>query len=312
MIKIAILGATSQIATDLIRGWIQNNVTYELDLFARDIEKLNYSFLNCNGNCRIRIMHLESFGENNTKYDAIINFVGVGNPALAAEMGASILDITHYYDELVLNYLNNVPECRYLFISSGAAYGCTFELPVSRASSASININNLSNQEFYSVAKLYSEVRHRARPELIIFDIRVFNIFSRTQDLNARFFVTDIVRSIRDNAVLQVSDDEMVRDFLHPSDFQNLIDVLLIAEPENTAVDCYSAAPISKKILLENMTARFGLMWESKASANIVNATGNKSNYYSENKRAKDFGFEPIYTSIEGLCIEVEAILNKS
>jgi len=308
MSRIAILGATSQIASDLILGWACRH-DISIDLFARRVGALS-SWLTDRGIAeKFRIFNFSDFGAGEIKYDAVINFVGVGDPARAKEMGSSVLEITRLYDSMALAYLDRFPNCRYLFLSSGAVYGPTFLEPAGRDSTSRITINDLSPQEFYAVAKLYAEVGHRARADRTIFDIRVFNIFSRTQDLNARFFITDIVRAIRDGSLLKVSSDEMVRDFLHPSDFLRLIEALLMADPANTPVDCYSRSPVDKFRLLESMSEWFGLRWETGSASNIVNATGSKPNYFSTNTRAADFGYQPQFTSLEGLRMEINAIL---
>jgi nucleoside-diphosphate-sugar epimerase len=250
-----------------------------------------------------------AFGKQ--EFDAVINFVGVGNPAQAVAMGNTIFDVTLRFDELVLNYLQTHPACRYLFLSSGAAYGSNFNEPANRDTPAVIAINNLAPHEWYGVAKLHAEYRHRAHPELAIFDIRVFNYFSRTQDIAARFLITDMLRSIRDKTVLQTSSDYIVRDFLHPSDFYKLVGALLSAPTTNTAVDCYSRAPIDKPTLLAAMQEKFGLQYETTEASASVNATGSKPHYYSLNTSAADFGYQPAMTSLEGILQEASAILQQ-
>jgi len=115
---------------------------------------------------------------------------------------------------MALDYVQLYPQCRYLFLSSGAAYGCSFEATVDENTSAVIAINNFQSQDWYGVAKLHAECRHRSHPELPIIDIRVFNYFSRSQDISARFLITDILRAIRDKTVLKTSSDYIVRDFI--------------------------------------------------------------------------------------------------
>ena len=250
----------------------------------------------------------DAFGPNRN-FDAIINFVGVGNPAQTAIMGAAIFDVTLDYDRMVLDYLNTHPTCRYIFLSSGAAYGSTFERPVDANTVASVAINGLKPQDWYAVAKLYAECRHRALPKLPIVDVRVFNYFSRTHDISARFFITDILRAARDDVVLSISGDYIVRDFIHPSDFHQLIEKLLQAVPTNAAVDCYSAAPVDKPTLLQNMAAAIGLRYQVTCGGSAVNATGNKPHYYSLNRRAADFGYKPQFSSVEGVLLEARAML---
>ncbi len=303
--RIAILGATSQIAKDLIVSY-SSLMDKHLYLFARRRDEVRkwLSAMNLAG--RYQVEEYSEFARQ--EFDAVINFVGVGNPAQALAMGSSIFEVTLRFDEMVLDYLQAHPACRYLFLSSGAVYGSRFKEPANRNTPAVVPINNLAPQEWYGVAKLHAECRHRAHSELSIIDIRVFNYFSRTQDINARFMITDILRAIRDKTVLKTSPESIVRDFLHPSDFFSLVNVLLSAPACNAFVDCYSRAPIDKASLLAAMQENFGLRYEVAESASNVNATGIKPYYYSLNTRAADFGFQPKLTSLDGILQETTAI----
>lgn len=307
MMSIAILGATSQIARDLIVSFSAEK-DKQLHLFARRPEEVTKWLASVGLAGRYPTGDFTVFG--NQEFDAVINFVGVGNPAQAVAMGNSIFDITLRYDELVLDYLKTHPACRYLFLSSGAAYGSCFSEPANRDTVATVAINDFAPHEWYGAAKLHAECRHRAHPEFSIIDIRVFNYFSRTQDVEARFLITDMLRAIRDNTVLKTSPDYIVRDFLHPSDFYGMVSVLLAAPPANAAVDCYSRAPIDKPTLLAAMQKRFGLQYEITETDASVNATGGKPHYYSLNRRAADFGYQPRLTSLDGVLQESESILS--
>lgn len=306
MTRIAILGATSQIARDMIISFSTDEKIH-LHLFARRTDEVK-KWLAADGlSGRYPVDEFSGFAKQ--EFDAVINFVGAGNPAQIAAMGNSILDVTLRFDDLVLEYLRSHPSCRYLFMSSGAAYGSNFAGPAKRDTPAVVAINNLAPQDWYGVAKLHAECRHRAHPEFAIIDIRVFNYFSCSQDISARFLITDILRAIRDKAVLKTSSDYIVRDFLHPADFYRLVSALLSAPAANTAVDCYSRAPIDKPSLLETMKEKFGLQYEITEATVGVNATGNKPHYYSLNTRAADFGYQPELTSLEGVLLESAMIL---
>lgn len=308
MMRIAILGATSQIARDLIVAFSAAEEK-KLHLFARRPDEVKKWLASAGLAERFPVGGFSGFAMQ--EFDAVINFVGVGNPAQAAAMGSSIFDVTLRYDELVLDYLKSYPACRYLFLSSGAAYGSSFNEPVSRGTPAVVGINNLAPHEWYGVAKLHAECRHRALPEFPIVDIRVFNYFSRTQDINARFLITDMLRAIRDKTVLKTSCDYIVRDYLHPSDFYRLVCAVLSAPATNGAVDCYTRAPIDKPNLLAVMQKKFGLRYEVTETTTSVNATGSKPNYYSLNRRAADFGYQPGLTSIEGVLREAGVVLGE-
>jgi len=238
-----------------------------------------------------------------------LNFVGAGNPAQIAAMGASILDVTARFDDIALAYVRQRPQCRYVFLSSGAAYGSSFDQPVAADTKATIAINNLQPQDWYAVAKLYAECRHRSLPQLAIVDIRVFSYFSRTQDLSARFLISDILRAIRDDTVMATAPDYIVRDFVHPTDFSKLISASLAAPAQNTVVDCYSKAPIDKSTLLRTMQDKFGLRYEIADESSMLHLTGSKPHYYSSNTRAASLGYFPGLTSLEGILREASAIL---
>lgn len=305
--RIAILGATSQIAKDLVLSFSAQN-SHELVLYARRPAVVSQWLTSVGLAGRHAVADFAAFNTNE-HFDAILNFVGVGNPAQAAAMGASIFDVTLKYDEMALDYVRQHPDCRYLFLSSGAAYGASFEAPVDENTKATIAINNLQSQDWYAVAKLHAECRHRSLAHLPIVDIRVFNYFSHTQDMEARFLITDIVRAIRDKTVLKTSVAYMVRDYLHPSDFYGLVSAILAAPATNAALDCYSKAPIDKNTLLAALQEMFGLQYEVVQTDTGVNATGSKPHYYSLNKRAAEFGYQPELTSIEGILRSSEKIL---
>jgi nucleoside-diphosphate-sugar epimerase len=304
--RIAILGATSQIARDLIVSLATAGET-SLYLFARRPDDVK-NWLDVVGiSRRYPVNDFSDFGKQ--KFDAIINFVGASNPVQIVEMGSSIFDITLQFDEMALNYLKSHPACRYLFLSSGAAYGSNFNEPVTCNTPAIVAINNLSPQEWYGVAKLHAECRHRSHPELAIIDIRVFNYFSRTQDISARFLITDILRAIRDKETLKTSQEYIVRDFLHPLDFYKLVSAMLTSPATNAAVDAYSRAPIDKPDLLAAMQEKFGLRYEITTTFEKVNTAEGKTCYYSLNTRAADFGYQPSLTSLEGIVQDSEKIL---
>lgn len=287
--KIAILGASSQIARDLTKLLVADKQK-QLYLFGRQTPFLDY----------------QEFARHT--YDVVINFVGAGNPQKTAAMGCAILDITAQYDQLALTYLTSHPACKYIFLSSGAAYGGEFDQPVTAETNAIINFNSLKSQDWYSVAKLYAECRHRALSDFYIYDIRVFNYFSHTQDMSARFLITDIIRAIKSNIFLEISSDYIVRDFITPTDFCHLIDCIIKSPPSNMAIDCYTKAPIDKPTLLEVMHDHFDLKYKVTDKSAAVNATGLKPHYYSLNRSAEKLGYLPQKTSIEGIVDETKKL----
>ena len=305
--RIAILGATSQIAKDLVLSFCAQS-SHELVLYARRPQAVTQWLASVDLPHRYPVYDFDAFSADE-HFDAIFNFVGVGNPAQAAAMGASIFDVTLQYDEMALSYVRQRPTCRYIFLSSGAAYGGSFDAPVDVNTKATVPINNLQPQDWYGAAKLHAECRHRSLAPLPIVDIRVFNYFSQTQEMSARFLITDIFRAIRDKTVLKTSADYIVRDFIHPLDFCNLVNAILAAPAANAVVDAYSKAPIDKPTLLAAMQEKFGLQYEIVQTGAGVNATGGKPHYYSLNTRAAAFGYLPSFTSLQGVLKEALHVL---
>ena len=308
--QIAVLGATSQIAKDWILSSAASD-SHALTLYARQPHAVERWLDSQALSGRYAVRDYAHFG--NQGFDAILNFVGVGDPARAVQMGASIFEVTARYDQLALDYLQAHPQCRYIFLSSGAAYGSGFAQPADASTQAQIPLNDLQPQHWYGVAKLHAECRHRALPQLPIVDLRIFNYFSHTQDMAARFFITDILRAIKQETVLQTSGDYMVRDYLHPADFYQLVHCVLAASAQNVvqnlALDCYSQAPVDKTALLARMQEAFGLRYEVSAASAVVNSTGSKPHYYSTNRRLADLGYQPRFSSLDGLLHEFRKLL---
>lgn len=304
--KIAILGATSQIAQDLIRSFASNS-NYELHLFSRNPDHIR-AWLKTYGIIEQQYAVDEFSVFPIQRFDVVINFVGIGNPAKAIELGGAIFDITSTFDQLVLDYLKAHPSCRYIFMSSGAVYGSNFLEPVNADSFAIFPVNNIVPNDWYGMAKLHAECRHRAQPDFAIVDIRIFNYFSHSQDLSARFLITDLIRAIRDGSVLKTSSDRIVRDFLHPSDFYRLIEAVIKSPAINDAIDAYTLAPVDKRTLLDTMEERFGLQYEIQERFNAINATGLKPYYYSLNKKAAKFGYQPQLSSLDTVLKETSAL----
>jgi len=307
--RIAILGATSEIAKDLILSFSAKS-TNEFVLFARDRAKIETWCKKVGIKKEYLCLEYQHF-DTNDHFDAIINFVGSGNPAKTLAMGSAIFDVNKKFDDLALTYLKKHPYCRYLYMSSGAAYGSNFEKPVTQESGSILNINHFQPQDFYSYSKLYSECRHRVLQDYLIVDVRIFNYFSSTQDLNSSFLIADVMRAILGNTLLTVSSDDVARDFLHPHDFYQLINAILSSRPVNNVVDAYTLSPVNKIELLDSMRRNFGLNYEVTQLNTDINSAKLKSNYYSLNKRAADFGYIPTFSSLSGVLQQAKEIIKR-
>jgi len=307
MESIAVIGATSQIAKDLVRTIAPEN-DYSVRLFSRRPQELKDWCVQELISGDIISLPYEKFIEG--KFDTVINCVGSGDPARTAAMGGSILDITYEYDSLALAYLRRYPDCRYIFLSSGAAYGAVFREPAELGTNAVFPINSLSPSDFYAIAKIHAECRHRSVLDAAIVDIRIFGYCSSKTDMKSKFFTSDILRSIYNKETLSVSLAPMWRDFITPTDFSELVLCILRAPAFNGAVDAFSRAPVEKFELLDHLTSVFEFRYETTVSSNFIQPTGEKPRYYSNNHSAENLGYLPRYTSIEGVTREISEALD--
>lgn len=293
---LAILGATSQIAKDTILSLSRTN--WDLSLFARRPEAVALWLSSAGEPNRYPVHDLDRFGTD-IVFDAILNFIGVGDPAKTALLGSQIFEITLSYDGKVVDYLNHHRNCRYLFLSSGAIFGTHLNKPVDDASIATVAINDLGTQDWYGLAKLCAECRHRSLTHLSITDLRVFGYVGPHMDVSMRFFIADIIRSLQTGNLLITSPRNFVRDYIGVSDFTQLIFCILRSPATNSAIDCYTKAPVDKFSLLQKMTETFGLSYEVRDDAKTVDATGIKLNYFSRSRRAEKFGYLPQKDSLQ-------------
>ena len=305
--RIAILGATSQIAQDLILSFSKYK-DYDFSIFGRNVALLQKWINSENLSDKYQVQEYSEFG-NHQKYDVIINFVGIGDPIKAQIMGSDIFKVTEQYDDMALEYLKQHKKTKYIFLSSGAVYGGNYQEPVNKDTVATIDINNLKSTDWYTLAKLYAEAKHRSLSDLSIVDVRVFNYFSHTQDMDARFLITDIVRAIINQEVFKTSSGNIIRDFITPPDFYSLIQEIIDFKSINTALDCYTKSPVSKFDLLNELKNEFGFEYEAKDGINIINASGAKLNYYSTNYSANRIGYTAKYSSLDGIFNEIKQIL---
>lgn len=306
MNKIAILGATSHIAKNLIFNFKKSD-KHNLYLFARSTEKLDNFLKIINYNKKIEKIDLNSFA--NEKYDAIINCIGIGDPKKLKDIGPEIFRLTEYYDNFILDYLKNNNSCIYINFSSGAAYGVDFSAPAENKKYCEININNICNKDNYGITKLYSEAKHRSCENFNIVDLRVFAFFSRFIDLNSKYFITELISCIKTKKEFLTNNNNIVRDYVHPNDLFNLINMCISIRKINDVFDVYSLKPITKFKILDYFTQNYGLIYKIEKGVFGENVTGIKDNYYSMNKKAEDIGYVPHYSSEDCIIDETKEIL---
>lgn len=304
--KIAILGATSVIAKDLVENLARFTDT-SIALFSRQKKTVQCWIEQEKIEKRISSHEYEEFSNEDT-YDAIINFVGSGDPQKTCELADTIGDITEQFDRLALDYLEVKPECKYIFFSSGVVYG-SFEKPIDSDANPIVKLNNVEKTDFYALAKIRAEIGHRLKSNFSIVDLRVFNYYSRRVPIESQFLVSQIVRALVNDDLFITNKEDITRDFVGPKDVFNAVMIFLNQPCVNKSINLYSLKPVTKFQMLESMELNFNLRWKVDRSLKIFNITGSKRNYYTVDNSASLYGYTPCSTSMDLLVDEVKKLL---
>jgi nucleoside-diphosphate-sugar epimerase len=242
----------------------------------------------------------------NHDHEIIINCIGMSGYKDMKKPGMEIFSLHETWDNMILEYLKNGKKCLYISLSSGAVYGRSFTDPVGQDACLLNGISEISPEDFYAIAKLNCEAKHRSLENLSIVDLRIFSFISRFIDFNSNFLVSEIMTAIRNKQTFITDDRNISRDYLHPEDMMQIIDLLIKRWRKtgliNDTFDTYSKGPLTKKTMLKSLAEKFGLQYEVKKGANIDSSvTGFKMNYYSVNKKLKELGYEPRYSSLDAI-----------
>jgi nucleoside-diphosphate-sugar epimerase len=306
---VAILGATSHIAKNIV-FYLSKEKGYNFSLYARDLGALE-QFLKSTGfmhnNSNVSVSALQDFG--NQSFDVILNCIGFADPKKQQNAGNSILEVTEHYDSLIIDYLRKKSDTKYISFSSGAVFGSDFQTPVTNSTIASVDINHITDANFYQISKLYSEVKHRSLHDLAIIDLRIYGFFSQFIDLNAGYLLCQIIRSIKGNTPFYTDKTDIVRDYVSPRDLACLIGLVCNSGNLNTALDVYSRAPVKKTEILDFFVSNYNLKVEYK-DGDYASTTGSKPFYYSTSDLAHCLcGYEPRECSMDCIVAETQEIL---
>jgi nucleoside-diphosphate-sugar epimerase len=296
--SIAILGCTGHVGKNLIY-YFGREERFELVLFSRDKKKIKKIVSENHFKNNFTLNNYEEFNES--KFDVIINCIGISDPAKIESEEKIIMKLTEDFDQLILDYLKNNSDVKLINFSSGAVYGEEINSPINDTTPFSLNAHSQ-----YAIAKIKSEIRHRGLDKLNIVDLRLFSFFSRFMDLNSRFLISEIISSIKQNKKLITNEFDFYRDYIHPKDLFSLLKKCINKNPINDVFDLYSKKPIGKFELLNSLKDNFGLQYEVRPNSGFPSPTGFKKNYYSESRKAKLLGYEPQYSSIETIVNEMK------
>lgn len=309
--EIAVLGSTSHIAKGLIHRFLKTE-GLRLHLFTRSPGKVR-EFLSSIGTPSEHpvTIHEGYSGFGTLSYDVIINCVGVGTARSLKGNYSSYFTVTEEFDNLSIGYLDagNL-DCTYISFSSGAVYGRVFSAPVEEETLHTIRVNHIAAEEYYAIARLNAEAKHRSFGSLNIVDLRLFSYFSRFIDIHDGYFMSDVMDAIVNGKELVTDDVNIVRDYVHPDDLFSIVTKCFEIGKINDALDVTSSKPVEKRDILDYFSAKYGLRFTVRPSLSGVSPTGSKSVYCSNFQKASSIGYHPRFSSMETIVLESEHILN--
>jgi nucleoside-diphosphate-sugar epimerase len=299
-LKVAIFGSTGHIGKNLINYFLKKN-NYEMHLFSRNTKSIQ-KILEDHETTNVIINNYEEF--NSCELDVVINCIGIGNPQKIMNNTEELQTVTKSFDEKILSYLRDSSNSLYINMSSGAVYGENFSEGVNENS----KINNVKNN-LYNNTKIFIEDKHRELPDKHIVDLRIFNFFSRYINLNYSFFISEIIKSIKNKTEFITNNVNITRDFIHPSDFFNLIEKCIKKNTINDTFDVYSKKPISKFDIIDYFSKELDLKFKIMDKPVEISPTGIKKNYFSSSQKASKIGYEPEFTSLDTIQDEIKFLL---
>lgn len=308
--NIVIMGATSHIAKGLIDRFLRRCEDH-MYLFTRSAEKV-HGFLDKNGLSEIGsytiCMDYRNF--SSFSYDVIINCVGVETRNKHNCDFTGYFTVTEEFDGLAIRYLQDKhPDTLYISFSSGAVYGKGFSTPANEFSVNSLQVNHVVPEDYYAIARINAEAKHRAHKNLRIVDLRIFSYFSRHINISDGYFITDVMEAILNDKLLITDSTNIVRDYLHPDDLFEMILKCINAGVINEAIDVKSACPVAKQEILDYFTSEYGLRYEFRKFSENASATGAKNNYYSTYDRPSRISYKPKFSSMDTLKQEASYML---
>jgi len=297
-LKIAILGATGHLSK--CAYWVYSKDKHnDIFLFSRSPEKLKDICLFHGGK-----IILKPYGEfANENYDVIFNGVGVWDTPDSKP--CEIFPVTECYDNMILEYQKTHAKCVSIHVSSGAAYASGYNKAVNADTRTQLAINNFTLGNYYSIAKIHSEAKHRAFNDLNIVDIRLFGFFSRFMSLDYSYMLGGLINAVKSGKTFKVISENFWRDYIHMNDFAALLNSISTSGKLNTAIDLRSKKPISKDELIHLFANKYGLKYE--VDRNVKRSrTGVKPYYYSTMENSV---YSPRYTSLETVESELKYFL---
>ena len=294
--RIAILGGAGHIARTLTACL---PAAWQPTLFTSHPQSIDRTLV---GN--VPILPYDAIGRD--PYDVVINAAGPGDPARHRALGGAVLDIMARFDAMAIEMIERHPGAAYIHISSGAIYGTDYSRPVDDNTALCIQPNKIKPRDYYALAKLYSESRHRALAPLPIADLRVFGYFTRHIDATTGFFLGEVAACLRDRRPFETSPHDFVRDLISPGDLAQCIQCLVKGGTPNGCYDAISARPTTKFEILGRLTADLGLKVKIVGGSTAPRLSPPER--ISTCSSATQLGYHPSLSSLDLVLREMRAL----
>ena len=272
MKRISILGANSQIAKSLIPLFKKN---FLIDLYSR--KKIIFKDKN------ITTYKFNEFPQNKNIV-AVINCAGPGDPKVHRNK-KNIFKIFDTIDNNILRYIEDNQKIKYINISTGVV------LNIKKMS----NILTKNNFDYVNT-KLYLERKHRLLKNLKIYDLRIFGFFSRYISLNAGFFLSQVLKSLKNDKILLVDSVNNSRDYIGGYDLYKFIKKLINKNFSNSAFNLLSKKKASKFDILKFYKKKYKLKF---IIYNKKNSSKSNSKSLINSNIKKSIHFKPKYDSFK-------------
>ena len=277
MKRIAIIG-TGQVAQSIIPNLKKS---FLLDVYVNKQFKLKDK--------NLKTYKLKNFPQDKNIV-AVINAGGPGDPNVHKK-SKNIFNLFNYIDEKILKFIIKNQKIKYINISSGVVLNLS-------------KLNKNKDKYDYVDTKYYIEQKHRSYKNHKIYDLRVFGYFSRFINLKAGFFLSKVLKSLKEKAVLNVDPHNNVRDFIGGYDLSRFIKIIINGNFTNRSFNLLSKKKSKKFEILKFLKKDYRLKFNIDKNS-ILNAKRKKIQLINK-KFVKSALFKPKYSSMSLIKKEIK------
>lgn len=188
--------------------------------------------------------------------DIVINCIGIGTPEKIKNFLNTLMFVENEWDDQCITYIKKNTKSIYIYFSSGTAN------------------KKYQNEGEYCKIKQFIEQKHNSL-DLPIWNFRLYSFFTEFIDINSSFFMASIIKTILNNTTLEITSNEISRDYINPIDLAETMVSIKKNKYSEKCMDIGSSLSVSKTEILNYFTNHYNL----KIIKNAVD-TNNKPDVY--------------------------------